>query len=44
LEREPDKANQNLKAIRANIAHKERARKIKDGRWSWSRLAPVSWP
>ena len=30
LEREPDKANQNLKVIRANIAHKERARKIKD--------------
>src|ERR1017187_3167573 len=30
LEREPDKANQNIKAIRANIAHKERARKIKD--------------
>jgi len=30
LEREPDKAGQNLKAIRANIAHKERARKIKD--------------
>ena len=27
---EPDKANQNIKAIRANIAHKERARKIKD--------------
>lgn len=30
LEREPDKANQNTKVIRANIAHKERARKIKD--------------
>ncbi len=30
LEREPDKAGQNIKAIRANIAHKERARKIKD--------------
>ena len=30
LEREPDKANQNIKVIRANIAHKERARKIKD--------------
>ena len=30
LEREPEKANQNIKAIRANIAHKERARKIKD--------------
>src|ERR1039457_6104035 len=30
LEREPDKANQNIKIIRANIAHKERARKIKD--------------
>ena len=30
LEREPDKADQNIKAIRANIAHKERARKIKD--------------
>ena len=27
---EPDKANQNIKVIRANIAHKERARKIKD--------------
>ena len=26
----PDKANQNIKVIRANIAHKERARKIKD--------------
>ena len=26
----PDKAGQNIKAIRANIAHKERARKIKD--------------
>ena len=30
LEREPDKARQNIKVIRANIAHKERARKIKD--------------
>jgi conjugative relaxase-like TrwC/TraI family protein len=30
LEREPDKANQNIKVIRANIAHRERARKIKD--------------
>jgi conjugative relaxase-like TrwC/TraI family protein len=30
LEREPDKATQNIKVIRANIAHKERARKIKD--------------
>lgn len=30
LERQPDKANQNIKVIRANIAHKERARKIKD--------------
>ena len=30
LEREPDKANRNIKVIRANIAHKERARKIKD--------------
>ena len=30
LEREPDKTNQNIKVIRANIAHKERARKIKD--------------
>ncbi len=30
LEREPDKANQNIKVIRANIAHTERARKIKD--------------
>ncbi|MGH7989587.1 MAG: MobF family relaxase, partial [Limisphaerales bacterium] len=30
LEREPDKAKQNIKVIRANIAHKERARKIKD--------------
>lgn len=30
LEREPDKASQNIKVIRANIAHKERARKIKD--------------
>jgi conjugative relaxase-like TrwC/TraI family protein len=30
LEREPDKAGQNIKVIRANIAHKERARKIKD--------------
>ena len=30
MEREPDKANQNIKVIRANIAHKERARKFKD--------------
>jgi conjugative relaxase-like TrwC/TraI family protein len=30
LEREPGKAGKNIKAIRANIAHKERARKIKD--------------
>ncbi|HEX3626344.1 MAG TPA: AAA family ATPase [Verrucomicrobiae bacterium] len=30
LEREPDKAGQNIKVIRANIAHNERARKIKD--------------
>ena len=30
LEREPDKANQNVKVIRAHIAHKERARKNKD--------------
>lgn len=30
LEREPEKANQNIKVIRANIAHKERARKTKD--------------
>jgi hypothetical protein len=30
LEREPDKANQNIKVIRANLAHRERARKIKD--------------
>jgi conjugative relaxase-like TrwC/TraI family protein len=30
LEREPDKAGQNINVIRANIAHKERARKIKD--------------
>src|ERR1039457_6946497 len=30
LEREPDKANQNIKVIRANIAYKERARKIND--------------
>jgi conjugative relaxase-like TrwC/TraI family protein len=30
LEREPHKAGQNIKVIRANIAHKERARKIKD--------------
>ena len=30
LEREPDKSSQNIKVIRANIAHKERARKIKD--------------
>lgn len=30
LEREPDKVRQNIKVIRANIAHKERARKIKD--------------
>jgi len=30
LERETDKASQNIKVIRANIAHKERARKIKD--------------
>jgi len=30
LEHEPDKASQNIKVIRANIAHKERARKIKD--------------
>jgi conjugative relaxase-like TrwC/TraI family protein len=30
LEHQPDNANQNIKVIRANIAHKERARKIKD--------------
>jgi conjugative relaxase-like TrwC/TraI family protein len=30
LEREPDKARENLAAIRENIAHKERARKPKD--------------
>ena len=30
LEREPEKAGRNIKAIRDNIAHKERARKIKD--------------
>lgn len=30
LEREPEKAGQNINEIRANIAHKERARKIKD--------------
>ncbi len=30
LEREPDKATRNLQEIRANIAHKERARKIKN--------------
>jgi conjugative relaxase-like TrwC/TraI family protein len=30
LAREPDKANGNLAAIRENIAHKERARKIRD--------------
>jgi conjugative relaxase-like TrwC/TraI family protein len=30
LEREPDKATRNLQEIRANIAHNERARKIKD--------------
>ncbi|HTV40728.1 MAG TPA: MobF family relaxase [Candidatus Sulfotelmatobacter sp.] len=30
LEREPEKANQNIQVIRANIAHNERARKIKD--------------
>jgi conjugative relaxase-like TrwC/TraI family protein len=30
LEREPEKAGQNLNEIRANIAHKERARKIRD--------------
>ncbi len=30
LEREPDKANQNIHEIRDRIAHKERARKIKD--------------
>jgi len=30
LEREPEKASGNLQVIRANIAHKERARKIRD--------------
>ena len=30
LEREPDKADQNINVIRANIAHRQRARKIKD--------------
>jgi conjugative relaxase-like TrwC/TraI family protein len=30
LEREPEKAGDNLAAIRENIAHKERARKIRD--------------
>ncbi len=30
LEREPEKAGQNINEIRANIAHKERARKIRD--------------
>jgi conjugative relaxase-like TrwC/TraI family protein len=30
LEREPDKAGRNIKDIREHIAHKERARKIKD--------------
>ena len=30
LEREPEKAHGNLAAIRENIAHKERARKIRD--------------
>lgn len=30
LEREPEKAGQNIQVIRANIAHNERARKIKD--------------
>ena len=30
LEREPEKARQNIQEIRSNIAHKERARKIKD--------------
>lgn len=30
LERKPEKAGQNLQEIRANIAHEERARKIKD--------------
>jgi TrwC relaxase len=30
LEREPDKATRNLQEIRANIAHNERARKMKD--------------
>jgi conjugative relaxase-like TrwC/TraI family protein len=30
LEREPDKAEGNIAAIRENIAHKERARKIRD--------------
>jgi conjugative relaxase-like TrwC/TraI family protein len=30
LEREPDKQNRNVKDIREHIAHKERARKIKD--------------
>jgi hypothetical protein len=30
LEREPEKAEGNLAAIRENIAHKERARKIRD--------------
>lgn len=30
LEREPEKANENLAAIRENIAHNERARKMKD--------------
>ncbi|MCI0533969.1 MAG: relaxase domain-containing protein [Verrucomicrobiales bacterium] len=30
LEREPEKAKENLAAVRENIAHKERARKMKD--------------
>jgi len=46
LEKEPEKQNRNLKDIREHIAHKERARKIKDigrtrlaGLWE-SQLAP----
>src|SRR5262249_34529129 len=35
LEREPDKASQNINEIRERIAHKERARKIKDVGLTW---------
>jgi len=39
LEREPEKASQNIHEIRERIAHKERARKIKDVGLAW--LQPI---